>query len=134
MPDSTPIRVVVADDHPGFRRAARALLEAYDDFAVVGEAVDGEEVVDVARRLRAGVVLMDLRMPLLDGIEATRALLAAVPDVRVVAWTGSHDAERAQRALDAGAVACVLKDAPAETLLAALRDAGSSARPGAARA
>lgn len=113
-------RVLVADDHALVRSGIVGLLEAAD-LEVVGEAVDGHEAVEAARRLRPDVVLMDIRMPGLDGIEAT-ARVAAEPDApRVLVLTTFDLDEYVYRALQAGASGFLLKDAPPERLVDAVR-------------
>lgn len=102
------MRLLIADDHTLFRRSLRSLLEA-NGFEVAGEADDGAEALDMARRVKPEIVLMDLDMPGLGGIEATRRLLAEQPEVRVVVLTGSYDEELLLEAIDAGAQGYLLK-------------------------
>ncbi|MGY1770278.1 response regulator [Blastococcus sp. SYSU D00813] len=104
------VRAVVADDHPVFRQGLRVLLEDLG-VEVVAEAADGEEAVAAVRRERPDVVLMDLQMPVLSGIEATRQLVAADPDVRVLVLTMVADDEAVFAAVQAGALGYVLKGA-----------------------
>jgi DNA-binding NarL/FixJ family response regulator len=114
-------RVLIADDQALVRAGFRKLLEASPDIEVVGEAADGREAVDRAQRLRPSLVLMDIRMPRLDGIEATRRLVAAHGDaVRVLILTTFGLDEYVYDALRAGASGFMLKDAPPEELLAAI--------------
>ena len=115
------IRVLVADDHPVVRGGIVALLAAADDIEVVGEAVDGQEAVDKALALRPQVVLMDLRMPRLDGDEATARILAANPGIRVVVLTTYESDASILTAIEAGASGYLLKAAPQEEILAGLR-------------
>jgi DNA-binding NarL/FixJ family response regulator len=103
------------------RAGFRSLLDAEPDLEVVGEAANGEEVVDVVRRLRPDVTLMDIRMPVLDGLAATRAILAEGIDTRVLVLTTFDLDEYVFEALRAGASGFLLKDAPAEELAAAIR-------------
>ncbi len=123
------IRVLLADDHPVVRRGVAELLGAADDIEVVGAAVDGEEAVALAAEHRPDVVLMDISMPRLDGIEATRGVLSAWPDAKVVALTSFDDRERILAALDAGAVGYLLKDAEPEELLRGVRAAARGDSP-----
>jgi DNA-binding NarL/FixJ family response regulator len=116
-------RVVIADDQGLFREGLRTLLLAHAELLVVGEAKDGEEAVRVAKSTRADVVLMDMKMPGLDGVAATRRLRATVPECRVVALTTFDDDEYVFEALRAGAVGYLLKDAPSERLVEAIRAA-----------
>ncbi|AHG87652.1 response regulator receiver [Gemmatirosa kalamazoonensis] len=116
------IRVVVADDHPLVREGLRTFLTERE-VQVVGEAADGAEAVRLALALRPDVVLMDLRMPALDGIEATRRLRSAGAPCRVVILTSYGEEERAADAVRAGAVGYLLKDVARRELLQAVRDA-----------
>ncbi len=116
-------RVLVVDDHPMVRRGLRDFLELYDDFEVVGEAADGVAAIALALTTKPDVVVMDLRMPRLDGIAATRELRASQPGVEIVALTGSVDEERVMAAIEAGAAGFVLKDAEADDIAAAVRAA-----------
>jgi DNA-binding NarL/FixJ family response regulator len=113
-------RVLIADDQALVRAGFRKLLESAPDLDVVGEAADGRDAVDEARRLRPNVVLMDIRMPRLDGIEATRRLTADGDDMRVLILTTFGLDDYVYEALRAGASGFMLKDAPPEELLAAI--------------
>ena len=123
------IRVVVVDDHAMVRTGLTTLLESHDDIAVVGQAQDGREAVAVATDTLPDVVLMDLSMPVVDGVDATRQVLAAVPDTSVVVLTSFSDRARVSAALDAGAVGYQLKDAEPADLLAAVRSAAAGHAP-----
>jgi DNA-binding NarL/FixJ family response regulator len=107
------MRLVIADDHALFRDSLRSLLEARD-IEVVGEAADGEEAIELTHRLQPDLVLMDLRMPRMSGVEATRRLCAELPAVKVVALTASHDDDDLFETLKAGAQGYILKDLEAE--------------------
>jgi DNA-binding NarL/FixJ family response regulator len=113
-------RVLIADDQALVRAGFRKLLESEADIEVVGEAADGREAVDLARRLRPTLVLMDIRMPRLDGIEATRRLSADDGGMRVLILTTFGLDDYVYEALRAGASGFMLKDAPPEELLAAV--------------
>jgi DNA-binding NarL/FixJ family response regulator len=115
------IRVVIADDQGLIRVGLRKILEIEPDTTVVGEAVDGEQVVQMASRLRPDVVLMDIRMPSLDGIEATRRLVRAHPSLRVLMLTTFGLDNYVFESLRAGASGFMLKDAPPEDIAAAVR-------------
>jgi DNA-binding NarL/FixJ family response regulator len=115
------IRVLVADDHPVVRGGIVALLTAADDIEVVGEAVDGQDAVEKALALEPQLVLMDLRMPRLDGDEATALILAARPGIRVVVLTTYETDASILTAIEAGASGYLLKAAPQEEILAGIR-------------
>jgi DNA-binding NarL/FixJ family response regulator len=115
------IRVLIADDQELVRTGFRMILKAEPDIDVVGEAGDGAEAVALAQRLRADVVLMDIRMPVVDGLEATRRLIAASADARVLILTTFDLNEYVYEALRAGASGFLLKDAPAAQLVTAIR-------------
>jgi DNA-binding NarL/FixJ family response regulator len=115
------IRVLIADDQRLVRAGFRMILAGESDIEVVGEAGDGDEAITLASRLRPDVVLMDIRMPGLDGIEATRRIVAGEPGVRVVILTMFDVDEYVFEALRAGASAFLLKDAPEHQLLSAIR-------------
>ncbi len=109
------IRVVIADDHAVVRTGLTQLVATFEDVELVGAAANGEEAVELSGERAPDVVLMDLEMPVLDGIEATRRIRAAHPDIAVVVLTSFSDRERILAALDAGAAGYLLKDAePAE--------------------
>jgi DNA-binding NarL/FixJ family response regulator len=123
------IRVLIADDQALVRAGFRKILEADPGIAVVAEAADGLEAVQAARRLAVDVVLMDIRMPNLDGLEATRRLLGAGGETRVLILTTFGLDEYVYEALRAGASGFLLKDAPPEDLLAAVRVIARGAAP-----
>ena len=114
------VRIVVADDQPLVRVGLRKILEVRKDFEVVGEAADGAEAVEVVRRLEPDIVLMDIRMPVLDGLEATRRIMRDGHSARVLVLTTFGRNEYVYEALRAGASGFLLKDAPPEELLAAV--------------
>jgi DNA-binding NarL/FixJ family response regulator len=115
------IRVLVADDQSMVRAGFRMLLSGEDDIEVVAEASNGQEAVDMAARFHPTVILMDIRMPQLDGLEATRRILAADHSARILILTTFDLDEYVYEALRAGASGFVLKDEPPEQLLAAIR-------------
>ena len=119
------IRVLVADDQQLLRAGFRVILEAEPDIEVVGEAVDGVEAVEVAGSTRPDVVLMDIRMPRLDGLAATEQLMRRPDPPRVVVLTTFDQNEYVVRALKAGAYGFLLKDAPPSRMIAAIRAAAS---------
>ena len=115
------IKILLVDDQPLFREGLRTLLSVHLDFEVVGEAGNGEEAIKLARSLLPLVVLMDLQMPVLDGVAATRRLHEEQPDCRVIVLTTFDDDEMVFDGLRAGAVGYLLKDAPSEKLAEAIR-------------
>src|SRR3954454_22893521 len=119
----SPVRVLIADDQALVRAGFRMILDAEEDLEVVGEAPDGVAAVDATRRLKPDVVLMDIRMPALDGIEATRRVIAlgGDPPVRVLMLTTFDLNEDVYEALRAGASGFLLKDVPPEQLVAGIR-------------
>jgi DNA-binding NarL/FixJ family response regulator len=119
------IRVLVADDQQLLRAGFRVILEAEPDIEVVGEAVDGVEAVEVAGSTRPDVVLMDIRMPRLDGLAATEQLMRRPDPPRVVVLTTFDQNDYVVRALKAGAYGFLLKDAPPSRMIAAIRAAAS---------
>ncbi len=123
------ITILLVDDHQLVRAGLRALLESVDDLRVVGEAGDGDAAVDLAVAERPDVVLMDLSMPRVDGVEATRRLAAAGVDTRVVVLTSFADQPRVQAALAAGAVGYLLKDSDPRDDISAVRQAAAGHVP-----
>lgn len=123
------ITVMIADDHGIVRDGLGSLLDTFDDVTVVGCAANGAEAVTRAAVLRPDVVLMDLGMPELDGVEATRRIVAADAGARVVVLTSHAEHDRILAALDAGAVGYLLKDGPADELVRAIRAAARGEVP-----
>jgi DNA-binding NarL/FixJ family response regulator len=123
------IRVLIAEDHAVVRSGLLQLLEHVDQISVVGSAAGGEEAVTLAAAESPDVVLLDLEMPDIDGIEATRRIRAAQPDVNVVLLTAFSDRERILAAIDAGAVGYLLKDAEPDELVRGLEAAARGESP-----
>jgi DNA-binding NarL/FixJ family response regulator len=123
------IRVVLVDDHAVVRVGLERLLAAAGDMVVVGTAADGAEAVEVVRSTRPDVVLMDLQMPVLDGVAATRTIVEEQLGAQVVILTSYSDGERIVAALDAGAVGYLLKDADPEDLLSGVRSVSVGESP-----
>lgn len=117
----TPIRVVVVDDQPLVRMGNALVLDSADDIDVIGEADNGEDAVAMVGRLQPDVVLMDVRMPGIGGVEATRLITTAHPDVKVIVFTTFDIDEYAFGGLSAGASAFLLKSSTPETLMKAVR-------------
>lgn len=137
MNDSQAIRVVVVDDHAVVRSGLRLFLLGFDDIDLVGEAASGEEALRICRSLTPDVVLMDMIMPGMDGVETTRRLLDLLPEVQVVVLSSFQEGDLVQKALQAGAIGYLLKDATGDELARAIRDAfrgKPSLAPGAAGA
>lgn len=118
------LRVLIADDHPLFRHGLTDVLEAASDTDVVGEATTGDEAVVLAESLQPDVVLMDIQMPAMNGIEATRAIVGASPQTRVLVLTMFQDDASVFMAMRAGARGYVLKDAEKDDILRAIRAVG----------
>jgi DNA-binding NarL/FixJ family response regulator len=114
--------VLLADDHTLFREGLRALFASEEDIEVVGEACDGEEATRKASELRPDVVVMDILMPGMNGIEATQRIRAALPEVKVLVLSMYDDEEHVQRLLAAGASGCMLKRATSDQLVRSLRE------------
>jgi len=115
--------VLVVDDHPVVRHGLRGMIAAEDDLTVVGEAGSGAEAIALAESLRPDVILMDLRMPDIDGVSATERILAALPHTRVIVVTTYETDADILRAVEAGAAGYLLKDASRTQLADAVRDA-----------
>ncbi len=121
--EDRPIRVVVVDDHEMVRKGLAVFLDTVDDMLLIGEASTGRAAIEVCGELQPDVVLMDLMMPDMDGLVATRAIRAASPAVQVVALTSSKDEALVQQALKAGVVGYLLKNATIDALASAIRAA-----------
>jgi NarL family two-component system response regulator LiaR len=123
---TNPIRVLVVDDHEMVRSSLALFVETFDDLELAGEATDGKEALRLCRQLHPDVVLMDLVMPEMDGITATRAIHATFPEISVVALTSFGEENLVRKAIDAGASGCLPKNTPIDQLAHAIRmaDAG----------
>jgi NarL family two-component system response regulator LiaR len=126
MPMTKPIRVMIVDDHEMVRSGLATFLEAFDDLELVGEAANGTEAVRLCATVRPNVILMDLVMPEMDGVAATRAIRQAYPAVQVIALTSFGDQDLVQRALRAGAFSYLLKNASIAQMADAIRTACSN--------
>jgi NarL family two-component system response regulator LiaR len=121
MTDQDRIKVLIADDHRVVRQGLRTFLELHEDIEVIGEAEDGVEAVEMVRRLKPHVVLMDLVMPRLDGISATRQVVALDCGARVIALTSFTEDDKVFPAIQAGASSYLLKDVSPDELVEAIR-------------
>ncbi|TME38496.1 MAG: response regulator transcription factor [Chloroflexi bacterium] len=128
-PGSRPGRVIIADDHELARLGLRTMLEPEPDLEVVGEAATGREAVELSRRLEPDLVLMDIRMPDVDGLVATRAIKEELPRVSILIVTLSEDPDYLLEALRVGAAGYVLKDASRREVVAAVRQVLSGESP-----
>jgi two-component system, NarL family, response regulator LiaR len=117
------IRVLIADDQATVRSALKFFILACDDLELVGESIDGEQAIQLCMQAQPDVVLMDLLMPRMNGVSATRLIRQCCPRVQIVALTSLGEEALAQSALEAGAVGCLLKNVSAEELAVAIRTA-----------
>lgn len=123
-----PIQVLIADDHAVVRSGLRLLLDAHEDIEVVGEAGSGEEAIKTARSTEPDVVLMDVVMPGMNGLEATKALHRVLPDIKVLVLSMQDDPQYVHEAFSAGASGYVLKEAADKEVVAAIRDVANGGR------
>jgi two-component system, NarL family, response regulator LiaR len=123
MTTPTPIRVMLVDDHDVVRRGLAVFLSAFDDMALVGEASDGADAVRLCGEVLPHVILMDILMPRMDGIEATRQIHQSYPDVRIIALTSSKEEDMVKGALQAGATGYLLKSTTFDDMEKAIRAA-----------
>jgi DNA-binding NarL/FixJ family response regulator len=124
-----PIEVVLVEDNDVFREALELMLGVTPDVRVVASVPDGESALEVCPQLRPQVVLVDYRLPGLDGVETTTALRAAVPETAVVVLTAAAEHEEIQALRDAGAVACLTKDRGVDEIVGAIREAARRGAP-----
>lgn len=123
MADLKSIRVLIADDHAVVRNGLSSFLSVYDDFELVGEAINGEQAVRMCEQCQPDVILMDLVMPGMDGASATRLIREKFPRVQVIALTSFKERKQVQSAIQAGAIGYLLKDISADELARAIRQA-----------
>jgi len=122
-----PLRLLVVDDHIVVRTGLKSLLSTQPEMVVVGEAADGQEAIDRARELRPDVIIMDISMPVMDGIEATRRITAAMPEANILALTVHEDKQFFLSMVAAGARGYISKQAASQDLVAAIQHVASSA-------
>jgi DNA-binding NarL/FixJ family response regulator len=120
-----PVRVALVEDNEVFREALELLLGLRADIDVVGSVGDGSKVTDLCQDLDPDVVVMDFRLPALDGVEATKAVRAACPEVAVICLTASANLREVDALFDAGAVACLTKDEDLDTIVEAILGAAA---------
>ncbi len=123
MTPSQVIRVMIVDDHPQVRRGLAVFLELWDDFLFVGEADNGEKAVTLVEALQPHIILMDLVMPVMDGVTATRIIRQKFPNIQVVVLTSTVELDIIQQALDAGAKTYMLKNVTIDTMAQTIRSA-----------
>lgn len=125
MNTSSAIQVLLVDDHNVVRSGLATFLRAYEDLKLVGEAKNGVEAIHICHRVKPDVILMDLKMPEMDGVAATRAILAEYPESKIIAMTSFDEADLVHDVLAAGAIGYLLKNITADELAKAIRDAAS---------
>lgn len=123
MTEERPIRVVIVDDHAVVRSGLGAFLRAFHDMELVGEAANGRQALEVCEQSQPDVVLMDLKMPVMDGVEASRILREKFPQIRIIALTSYLDDDLVQRTIQAGAIGYLLKNVSHLELAEAIRAA-----------
>ena len=116
------IRILLADDHFAARASLAAILQHEDNMEVIGEASDGNAAVELAHELHPDIIIMDIGMPVMNGIEATRMITSHRPDARVIGFTMNYQANLVAAMQKAGAAACISKGDPIEVLLGAIRN------------
>ncbi len=125
MADSNPIKVLVVDDHPVVRDGLKNMLLAFDDLELIGDAENGEAALAFCQEKTPDVILMDIIMPVMDGVQATRAILRQCSQVKIIVLTSFAKEDLVQQSLDAGAIGYLLKNAPIDALADAIRAAYS---------
>lgn len=123
MSQQNPIKVLLVDDHAVVRSGLGAVLMSYDDMSLVGEASNGEEAIKLCEKLKPDVVLMDVMMPVMDGVTATKIIHERFPDIRIITLTSFKEKDMVEGALKAGAMSYLIKSVSAEELVAAIKGA-----------
>ncbi|MBL8165726.1 MAG: response regulator transcription factor [Anaerolineae bacterium] len=121
-----PIRVMIVDDHDVVRRGLAIFLQSFDDLELVGQASNGYEALEVCREVNPDIILMDLKMPEMDGIAATRAIRREHPHVQIVALTSFRDDDSVQAMMDAGAIGYLMKNSSIDELARTILSVSSS--------
>lgn len=119
--ETAPIRILIVDDHKVVRSGLRTFIAVHDDLELIGEAGNGEEAIEQCVALQPTVVLMDMKMPVMDGPEAIKRILAKNPEIRIIALTSFDDEAFARRALESGATGYLFKDVDEDDLISAIR-------------
>lgn len=120
------IRILLVDDHSIARESLAVLLTQQQDMDIIGEASDGQMAIEMTHKLRPDAVIMDVRMPVLDGIEATRLIMSDYPNTKVIGFTMNAEADLCAAMENAGAAACISKSVPGEVIIAAIRNCFSA--------
>jgi NarL family two-component system response regulator LiaR len=128
MPNPKPIKVLIVDDHPVVRDGLKNMLLAFDDLELIGEAENGNVALTLCHENTPDVILMDILMPVMDGIQATRAILEHYPQVKIVILTSYREDDLIQESLEAGAIGYILKESRIDALADAVRSANSGRR------
>jgi two-component system, NarL family, response regulator NreC len=115
-------RILIADDHPALREGLRSILSVHPNFDIIGEAADGLEAVNLVERLRPALVLMDLSMPRMDGLAATREIKGKWPETKILVFTIHESPEYQKAASEAGADGYIYKDSPSAKLIQSIQD------------
>ena len=123
MSNTKNIEVLIVDDHPMVRQGIKTMLLTFDDISVIGEAGNGLETLALCKEIQPDVILMDIVMPGMNGVETTRAILELYPQIKIIVLTSFPDQDLVQETLEAGAISYLLKDAPIDALGDAIRSA-----------
>ncbi len=122
MSEKNKIKVMVADDHPLVRHGIKTVFEAYDEIVLVAEAENGKEAIKMCEKYRPDIILMDIIMPVLDGVEATEHIINKWPDVKIIVLTSFDDKDHIKKSIKAGAISYVLKNISGAKLVKTIKD------------